>query len=334
MSEQRKKRVEINSRGETAPLYRTRPQDAIPGFIGIVKSRSTKALEKASLLNKEQTLIITGDNKLKFEIPNYDKALGLSPTQHQLLCFILQGFTAKFSKDNTAEPEYLCYISVPQFLELKGVDVRDENAFKNGKKNIRRNLKALQRYEITWEERIQGKEKRWADIKMIGSATNINKDTIAVAVDVLYAQALLETNSLTQYPQALYRLTSHEATAYAVGCKLSNRWHYEREQRRGQHDILGVKAILEASGLPTLNSLIAHNNHSKWNERIKEPLENALERLVEIGLLNTWEYVKSKKEPLTEDDVKRMQLDFNFYENLYIKYDLNGKDVRKKLKKG
>ena len=327
--------------GNTLLMYRTEALDVFSVQVGKVRNRSTQNLLESGVLTKEQTLILK-DGKLTFNIADYSNTIGLSVTQDQLMCYIQQKFTAQNSQEQV---NYPILIDVAEYQNLKQMKTTARSNFIRKMKQDIELLSGVTIYDQTTTEtgdaRFTGKYHFISTLfkeeieKDKNNGIKVVNGQVLVFVDPLYAKRMLENNTLTNYPQTLYLYRGTEPTAYNVGKKLAQRWQNPKNQLKGEQDIISVKKLLQAAGLPSLEKLAKHNNQSKWKQMLLEPLEKALERAVDIGLLNEWSFVKANKETLTDSELDRLEkgIDFNFFEKLYIHFDLNGEDVRPVAKK-
>ena len=81
------------------------------------------------------------------------------------------------------------------------------------------------------------------------------------------------------------------------------RWAFSRvggiPVERGTADIISVSALLDACGdIPDFDE-VQKTDRGHWENRIKTPLETALDSCVRAGVLDGWEYCGAKKAKLS-----------------------------------
>lgn len=111
--------------------------------------------------------------------------------------------------------------------------------------------------------------------------------------------------------------------------------HWNMNQGKPNEDIISVTSLLLASALPFYEELITdtvrhlsdgqmhkyQENGSGFSRQIVEPFEKDLDALVEIGMLEHWEYCDTKGTRLS--DKKVAVADYATFSSLYIKFLLN-----------
>lgn len=88
-------------------------------------------------------------------------------------------------------------------------------------------------------------------------------------------------------------------------------------EQRGTANRLKVETLLKVTNLPTYEQTI--RNRNSWADRIKEPFETALDEVVRVGTLASWEYTHAKGVPLTEEEASTIT-DYKTFTELYITY--------------
>lgn len=106
---------------------------------------------------------------------------------------------------------------------------------------------------------------------------------------------------------------------YSLGRYLCIRYGMDTNVGNGTHDIVSVKALLEAfTGIPTLDELKAGGDFH-WQRRIQEKLERELDNLYDLGVLK-WEYCGAKKAPLKDEEL--IFTTYEQFERAYIKFTI------------
>ena len=136
------------------------------------------------------------------------------------------------------------------------------------------------------------------DIRLL-QAKGIKSGNIQLVFSNLFGEYLIKL-PLNQYPVALLSLDERNITAYEVGLKMAEHFNIDNNQIIGTSQLLQVKSLLAVTNLPSIDSSSVKKNG--WENRIKEPLETALDALTTCGLLADWRYSKSKGKELTDEE--------------------------------
>ena len=91
-----------------------------------------------------------------------------------------------------------------------------------------------------------------------------------------------------------------------------------RNIERGTADIISVSALLDACGdIPDFDE-VQKTDRGHWENRIKTPLETALDSCVRAGVLDGWEYCGAKKAKLSDSEVDIG--DYATFIGLYVRF--------------
>lgn len=126
------------------------------------------------------------------------------------------------------------------------------------------------------------------------------------------------------YPPALFAVNFKvNPHAWTIGKKLLN--HSNSNLGKPNEYLLSVKALLEyVESLPSEDEVAAGDR--AYTRRITEPLERDLNALVDLGVLDYWDYCHSKGEPLKDEEQaarfdkqgNEQPLDFKLAKGLFI----------------
>lgn len=163
------------------------------------------------------------------------------------------------------------------------------------------------------------------------------------------AAAFLVNSYIMQYPTALLRVST--VNAYDIGRKLSLHSSIDNNFNRGTNNTLSVKALTAmATNMPSIDAWQARLDEfaqekakteaadrklppekrpnrdwrkkrppRNWKEKIKKPLESALDELARVGVLGRWEYRDPKtQETYTAETANR--LIFSQYSRLMVDF--------------
>ncbi len=321
------------------PMFHGKATDSLISFVG-KEIAVNKAMDRGIVLGK------AGNYDFKVVFDKFSKLKGnLSINTHKLLSVAI----AEFTKTNRKGMESLNLSADIPFFEYArnlGYEIderetdspeaaekekkRANEAIKTARKRIKQDLEILYSMNWSWQEKIRGNPKDFIDIRII-YAKSIKNGYIHVAFSPEIAMYLKQL-PLNQYHQGLLSIPARNRNSYMIGLKITEYFNMDSNQQRGVANRLKVSTLLEATNLPTIDSLKSgiHDNSRHWLERIKEPFESALDGLTGKVLLD-WEYVKAKGVPLTTEEAYNIS-DFHVFENLYVKFEiLNAPDHADRL---
>lgn len=264
---------------------------------------STKGLKPDSF-TKNATIIT--DEGRKITIERFDKLLGIlsTPSKKLLDTALLYLSKANFnhSKDGNISPtveipfieygEACNYQLTPQIMETPeeqaAEDKRVAERIKELKKNIRRDLHDIS--SILWSgEETKGKiAGDYKEMRII-SSHSISKGVIRINFDFDAAKYFVNA-FIMQYPTALLKHDNRKPNAYVIGRKLAFHNSNNNNVSAGTNNTLSVKSLLAAAPeIPTIED-ITNRGQRNWKDKIKRPLESALDENIRVGLLSKWEY--------------------------------------------
>ena len=196
---------------------------------------------------------------------------------------------------------------------------RAKNQLDNARKAIKKDLDIIHASVLSWKEPIRGKARDFDRISLV-TRTAIRNGEIKISLSPEIASYLAEKNIITQFPVKLLGLDSRNYTAYYVGRKLAEHYNIDNNQIRGTHDRISIPSLLAVSGLASYEE-VQRKDRGHWAERIKEPLERALDTLTQEGILKDWKYVHAKGVDLTEEEACTIT-DYATYSSLYLMFTL------------
>lgn len=324
---------------EKEALEVTLPPIASESYLTMYHGKATDTLAKMS--SRQATLNdITGSatiehGEVKLVIEEFRKLKGTLGVQtHKLLSVGMARLTEvnHYSKSGKAVPNCRVVIPLKEYASLLGYDVeehetstpeeaekekkRANNALKDAKKRIKADLDILFNTSITWEEKVKGKVESYDSIHLLGRS-GIKSGYINMEFTYSMAEYLAKL-PLTQYPVALLGVDGRNSNAYSMGLKMAEHYSLDNNQIRGTATRLKVSTLLECTTLPTYEEVT--KARKSWEERIKEPFENALDELTKKGLLENWEYTYSKGVELGEEAYTIT--DYETFSNLYVEFTL------------
>jgi hypothetical protein len=340
-------------------LWYVKPESS---YLPVLKGKATdlaKLAVKSSLIEDRiahtGTLTVKGDSEpLKATIKKFDEYRAkLSVSTDQLLNVAIANFA---NNNHIGEGNSRVLKSTEVYISLKDyarardieVDLRPTNTPEEKKKEANRAKKALSRAKkraeedlealaitpLSWEEKVKGKRENFLDVYPV-DAKGIKDGYIFLSFSQHFASYLLNL-PMNQYPKALLKLDYRQSNAYMIGKKLVSHYFMDSNQLHNRANLLKVKTLLKETDLPTLEEVRAIRKN--WVDRIKEPLENALDALGEsyeadnkegksverkgCGLLESWEYCHSKGVPLTDKEASALLDSFEVWSETLVKFTL------------
>ena len=194
---------------------------------------------------------------------------------------------------------------------------RVNERIKDLKKNVRRDLHDISSILWTGEETRGCNKGNYKEMRII-SSHSISKGLIRINFDVEAAVYFVNAY-IMQYPTALLKHDNRKPNAYVIGHKMA--FHNSNDQNRaaGTDSTLSVKSLLAAAPeIPTIDDIKARGQRN-WKDKIKKPLEIALDENISVGLISKWEYRDPKTsntytaetaQPLTWTQYTRLMIDF------------------------
>lgn len=301
------------------------PATAEPQYTSMLYNNATHAIASMNSKKKDTdpitgTITIKTANGAEITIEkasdlNFALSLGINPTK--LLFKAIREFTAK--NDSKKESlDYRVYFPVEDYLlklghkvkpqykigaspeEVKAEKKRASQVMKDARRKLRADLFSLEAFSVTFtdyviekdEKNRQRKEDRdYQSLRLI-STQGITNGFVKMTLNPDFADALLGRNTITQYPEALDAIDPRKENAYKIGLAISEHFFIDNNQLQGTANRLTVSTLLSYTNLPTISEV--RKDRKSWEERIKEPLENALDELKRVGLLE--DVVKEKKQ--------------------------------------
>lgn len=308
------------------------------------------ATNKLSTIDTKKIIVdsITGnatieDNGIKILLENHKKLkAGLRISTQKLLDMSIIYLTANnhYKETDINKVNTDISISLKEYARFLGYDVtlhinensaeeeieKEKSRVKNliGKirTKVKEDLETLDKMILSWVEPKKGKKGSDLDYENIRI---LQKHGIKNGViNLRFTQDIafyLNNSYLTNYPTKLLTLDERNPLSYQLGRKLSLHNNIENNIKNGTQNIIGIKTLLKNIGsLRTLEE-INEKDPGHWEERIKNPLENALNILQDKEILKYWEYSNTKGIPLKDEQIEINN--YKIFEELYIHFEIN-----------
>ena len=303
------------------PIYRSKPTGTLASAVG-------KAEINLDAITKKG-IITLGD--IVLTISNFDSLKGsISVSTDKLLRHSIATFTQRNSKGNLNDT--LVSIPLKEYALLCGYDVNERetnteeeaekealrisNVLRDVRKKINKDLNILYEMSATWDEKINGKSSSFDDIRLVQSK-GIRNGYINIRLGSDFAGYLVGC-SINQFAVPLLSLDERNSNAYNIGIKMVEHYSIIDNHIKGTERLLRVKTLLGVTTLPTIEK--CKQNRMSWIERIKEPLEKALDALKNQGLLDRYDYCypDSGGDVLLDKDASLLLEEYSQWENTII----------------
>ena len=149
---------------------------------------------------------------------------------------------------------------------------------------------------------------------------DVRKDKIFFKISDPYA-AYLNTGALSLYSNKTLQLGSQKnPLPYYIATKLQDQYFHDGNRQKGTNCILAVKTLLSfcEDTLPSYE-YVQKTDRGHWVDRIRKPLEAALNDIQDIELFN-WQYCKKGLAEATPQEINTN--DYSKWSSLYITFTL------------
>lgn len=185
-----------------------------------------------------------------------------------------------------------CVIStnVAEIMRVRGLDDTRKH-----RERVRKDIKALARWSFEFEDK---KTHEWVRIPLAGGAVQIRRGgaiTFAISADFMRAVLNSRAGLLPMDPALMRTDDKRNPHAWAIGYKLAT--HTYMNKGEANESTLSVKKLLDhLEDVPRAEEVKGQN----YTQKIIAPVERDLTALVELGVLDWWDYCHTKGEPLTD----------------------------------
>ena len=241
------------------------------------------------------------------------KAFGI--TTHKLLCAGLMWFTKKNNigddRDNIRNEIAIPLRKYALLCGHSGIEAKDENDQKRAneslntvRKQVSKDLKLLLRCSLQWQESTRGKKQDYEC--PILTAGRIRNGYIYMTFSQDFAK-YLKHRRIAEYPEKLFSVDNRKPNAYRIGQALAFHYYNTNNKNAGNFNKMRVSTLLAYTNLPTVQE-VRQSDSGTWRNRIKKPLETALNELVTKGIISKWEY-KQSADSLLSDQKHKMKFE-------------------------
>ena len=179
--------------------------------------------------------------------------------------------------------------SVAKIMQVRGLADTRKN-----RERVRKDVKALARWSFEFEDK---KTHEWVRIPLAVGVQIKRGGAIAFSISDAFMRTVLNSRAgLLPMDPALMRTDDRRNPhAYTIGYKLVT--HTYMNKGEANESTLSVKKLLEhLEDVPKPEEVKGKN----YTQKIIAPVERDLTALVELGVLDWWDYCHAKGEPLTD----------------------------------
>ena len=217
----------------------------------------------------------------------------------------------------------LVAIPLDRTMEILGRPVNSNNMKMFSRKLVKEILPSISTTNLEFEG-IGKKEKDYIIGKMyIGGGffkVDVKNNKIYFRLSQEYAYYLSNGLFSQCNSKALLLGTRQNPLPYFVHQKMQDQYFHDGNRQRATNNLLSIKSILNfcADTLPSFE-YVQKTDSGHWVRRIREPLEDALNKIQEEGLFS-WEYCKKGLSPASEEETASP--DYKVWSKLYITFAL------------
>lgn len=208
---------------------------------------------------------------------------------------------------------------MPTETEQAAENARVDERKKEFKKTIRRDLRDIS--NLVWSgEETKGRNKGdYTDMRII-SSHSIRGDIVRINFDIDAASFLVNAYPM-YFPLALLGHSNRNPNAYIIGRKIAYHNSMDHNAEKGTDCTLSVQKLLEAAPeIPDYLTLVSRGQRN-WKDKIKRPLETALDANISVGYLSRWEY-RDPRTGMTYSKETANSLSWDGYFGLMIDFSL------------
>lgn len=327
--------------------YLKKDKEPFSDFYYMYHSKPTNALISMSSKNAKskdlygKNAIIEKDD-VKLEIIDFNSIRGaLGVSTNKLLSAALIEFTKQNTEADLTKNNINTRVSIPlkDYALACGYEVEEKitknmnkeeiekekerasNALKYARKQINKDLNILFASKVSWKETSKRfKNKDFMDYRFI-VGKGIRKGRIHIEFYSGFSDNMVQ-QAITPHPLALFKVDAGKPTAYAIGRKMATHYGMNNNIIKGTYNRLKVQTLLNVTDLPTLEKV--RQSRNSWYERIKEPLENALDHLTskEVNFLKDWTYCKPLGKTMTKEEANFTNKPFEEWANTLILFEV------------
>lgn len=237
---------------------------------------------------------------------------------HRLLCVALSVIPRGYWKEGTCTVSIAMEVYMAVCFGRAVSDGQDKMQYREYKKQAIRESKEI--IEILRKMEVTVKDPNGSEIKsyQIIETGKVTETEILITFTKDFLQSVT-IESRQRLPMALMRLDNRAYVAYELGVWLSQYSGFKTTKKKGGIPILKIGGLMRHTSLGEISD--GRIKKDGWGRCIRNPLEKALDRLVEARVLDSWAYCSKSKAEVNACMVRS----YAEYKKLYIKYSVADK---------
>ena len=185
----------------------------------------------------------------------------------------------------------IVHTTIDELLERRGLDPTRKN-----KDRVRSDLQALARWAWEFED---VNTKAWVRVPLAGGVKIARGGAVTFSLTPEFMREIINRRAglLPADPALMRTDDKRNPNAFTIGYKLMT--HSYQNAGETNQNTLSVSRLLDyVETIPKAED-VASRHHTR---RIVEPMERDLTALVDLGMLDWWDYCHVKGEPLTDEE--------------------------------
>lgn len=194
---------------------------------------------------------------------------------------------------------------------------RAKNALKECRKKVKEECYLLPDLQATFTEKVKGRDTNFVKMNLFDS-TGIVNGQIVITFGQAYAE-YLRNLPVTLYNTKMLLMDERDNTSYQILRKINEYANMDLNQILDKANRIKVVNVLDCTSLPTYEEIT--KGGQSWDFKIKQPFEKALDKLVSVGFLTSWEYCKSGGKELSDSEADFKT--FDEWSNALLKFTIS-----------
>lgn len=303
---QKRKKLRYNFDNPTIPTSPYRPMKCGAANHAMANiPHSISRYEKDKLAN----ILTYSHGKLTVKIEGIDKPIPESVWR------MLDYFMLEFTRQNKDGKSTSVEIQFDDFAEYR--NATDPKARLRLRQQMQENLDILYRVSIDWSN---PDKKDFLKSRIIYQAGYLeSKKTLKVSFIPDFAKHI-SGGYLMPFDTRLGALENRNPNLYKIARKLIYHYSMLPNKERKIHDRISFKKLLECvPDIPTPEE-VSDKYHRSYYQFIVLPIENCLNKLVDIGIISEWTWWKKANISLSQQELDNM--DWNLIKNCMIHFEV------------
>lgn len=268
--------------------------DYLTDIIQQVSNKDFYTLDKVTKEKKPNGKIYKNGYEMK--IKDLEKiSIGYGVSTKKLWTYISWLVTNSHDGDTTFVLPWVKY------AEKNQIDINDKAALIKFKDRMYNDLCNLYETSVSIND---------MDTRVISSKTTKGAETDCFVIDMPERIVkLLKSSAALYLDNTVYQLSNKSPNAFSLAFKLSIQYYNAGNIQNKSNDVISVEKLLQYA--PEIKSIeeFKESKRRTWKHDLKEPLEKALNDILDVGFLKSWHYRTGKsKKHIPTSEVEKMSL--------------------------